>query len=115
MDEASLEGQNKIIFLENGVLNSSIINFSDFKFNNISNNDLVVSGDLTNEEILISVLNGKGNKSHISVVAFNTALVLWASGIENDLSKCINIAFSSIEKGLPMQKFLNLKSYLEEN
>ena len=115
LDEASLEGENKIIFLENGVLNSSIINFSDFKFNNISNNDLVVSGDLTNEEILISVLNGKGNKSHISVVAFNTALVLWASGIENDLSKCINIAFSSIEKGLPMQKFLNLKSYLEEN
>ena len=115
LDEASLEGQNKIIFLENGVLNSSIINFSDFKFNNISNNDLVVSGDLTNEEILISVLNGKGNKSHISVVAFNTALVLWASGIEKDLSKCINIAFSSIEKGLPMQKFLNLKSYLDEN
>jgi len=41
--------------------------------------------------------------------------VLWASGIENDLSKCINIAFESIEKGLPMQKFLELKSYLEEN
>ncbi len=115
LDEASLEGENKIIFLENGVLNSSTINFSDFKFNNISNNDLVVSGDLTNEEILISVLNGTGNKSHISVVAFNTALVLWASGIENDLSNCINMAFSSIEKGLPMKKFLNLKSYLEEN
>ena len=113
LDEASLEGENKIIFLDNGVLNSSTINFSDFNFKNISNNELVVSRDLTNEEILISVLNGKGNKSHISVVAFNTALVLWTSGIENDLSKCINIAFSSIEKGLPMQKFLELKSYLE--
>jgi len=115
LDEASLEGENKIIFLENGVLNSSTVNFSDFKFENISNNELVVAGDLTNEEILISVLNGKGNKSHINVVAFNTALVLWASGIENDLSKCINIALSSIEKGLPMQKFLKLKSYLEAN
>tara|TARA_Y100001978_G_scaffold126045_1_gene112408 strand:+ start:20 stop:1054 length:1035 start_codon:yes stop_codon:yes gene_type:complete len=115
LDEASLEGENKIIFLENGVLNSSTINFSDFKFENISNNELVVSGNQTNEDILISVLNGKGNKSHISVVAFNTALVLWASGIESDLSNCINIAFSCIEKGLPMQKFLKLKSYLEEN
>ena len=115
LDEASLEGQNKIIFLENGALNSSTVNFSDFKFKNISNNELVVRGDLTNEEILISVLNGKGNKSHISVVAFNTALVIWAAGIENDLSNCINIAFSSIEKGLPMQKFLELKSYLKEN
>ena len=115
LDEASLEGQNKIIFLDNGVLNSSTVDFSDFKFKNISNNELVVRGDLTNEEILISVLNGKGNKSHISVVAFNTALVIWAAGIENDLSNCINIAFSSIEKGLPMQKFLELKSYLKEN
>jgi len=115
LDEASLEGENKIIFLDNGVLNSSTVNFSDFNYKNISNNELVVSGDLTNEEILISVLNGKGRKSHISVVAFNTALVLWAAGIENDLSKCINISFKSIEKGLPMQKFLMLKSYLEEN
>ena len=115
LDEASLEGENKVILLDNGVLNSSTINFSDFKFKNIPNDELVVSGDLTNEEILISVLNGKGNKSHISVVAFNTALVLWASGIENDLSNCINIAFSSIEKGLPMNKFLKLKSYLEVN
>ena len=115
LDEASLEGENKIIFLENGVLNSSTINFSDFNYKNISNNELVVSGDLTNEEIFISVLNGKGYESHISVVAFNTALVLWASGIENDLSICINIAFSSIKKGLPMQKFLKLKNYLEEN
>ena len=48
-------------------------------------------------------------------MALNTALVIWAAGIENDLSNCIKIAFSSIEKGLPMQKFLNLKSYLEEN
>ncbi len=115
LDEASLEGENKVIFLDNGVLTSSEVNFSDFKFKNISNKELVVSGDLTNEEILISVLNGKGDESHISVVAFNAALVIWASGIETDLSKCINIAFSSIEKGLPMQKFLKLKSYLEVN
>jgi len=115
LDEASLEGENKVIFLDNGVLNSSTINFSDFNFKNISNNELVVSGDLTNEEILISVLNGKGNRNHISVVAFNTALVLWASGIEDDISKCINMAFSSIEKGIPMQKFSKLKSYLKEN
>ena len=115
LDEASLEGGNKIIFLDKGVLNSSIINFADFQYQNISNNELVVSGDLTNEEILISVLNGKGNKSHISVVALNTALVIWAAGIENDLSNCIKIAFSSIEKGSPMKKFLELKSYLGEN
>ncbi len=115
LDEASLEGENKIIFLDNGVLNSSTINISEFNFKNISNNQLVVSGDLTNEEILTSVLNGSGKKSHIITVAFNAALVLWSAGIENDISKCMDIALSTIEKGLPMQKFLQLKSYLAEN
>ena len=115
LDEASLEGENKIIYLDNGVLNSSTLNFSDFQFKNISNKELVVSGDLTNEDILTSVLKGKGRNSHISVVALNTALVLWASGIENDLSSCIKLAFTTIEKGLPMKKFLQFKSYLEEN
>ena len=40
----------------------------------------------TNSEILMSLLKGEGNKYHKEVVAFNTALVLWVSGAEDDLS-----------------------------
>ena len=115
LDEASLEGDNKIIFVENGKLTPTKINISEFNFENTQNNELVVTGNFNNEEILTSVLKGTGKKAHINVVALNTALVLWSAGIENDIGKCIKIALSSIEKGLPWEKFLLLKNYLNEN
>jgi len=75
----------------------------------------VVSDSESNEEILKSVLNGSGKKSHIDVVALNVALVLWAAGIEDDLNKGFNKALFSINQGDPWKKFLLLKNYLSVN
>jgi len=75
----------------------------------------MVSNSESNEEILESVLNGSGQKSHIYVVALNTALVLWAAGIEDDLNEGFNKALFSINQGDPWKKFLLLKNYLSSN
>ena len=111
LDEASLEGENKLVFVENGELRFSKINILDFNHENISNEKLAVSCDDSNEEILKSVLNGSGLKAHKDVVALNTALVFWAAGIEDDLHKGFNKALSSINRGSPWEKFLLLKAY----
>jgi len=71
--------------------------------------------DHANEEILKSVLNGSGQKSHMYVVALNAALVLWAAGIEDDLNEGFNKALFSINQGDPWKKFLLLKNYLSAN
>ena len=115
LDEASLQGDNKLIFVEKGELRFSKINISDFNQENISNDKLVVSEIHSNEEILKSVLNGSGQKSHIDVVALNAALVLWAAGIENDLNEGFNKALFSINQGNPWKKFLLLKNYLSSD
>ena len=115
LDEASLQGANKLVFVENGELRSSEINIADFKEENISNEKLVVSDRDSNEEILKSVLNGSGQKSHIDVVALNSALVLWAAGIEDDLNEGFKKALFSINQGDPWKKFLLLKNYLLTN
>ena len=112
LDEASLQGENKLVFVEKGALRFSKINISDFNNKNILNEKLVVSDGETNEQILKSVLNGSGQKSHIDVVALNTALVLWVAGIEDDLHEGFNKALSSINQGDPWEKFLLLKTYL---
>ena len=112
LDEASLQGDNKLVFVENGKLRFSKINISDFNHENISNDKLVVSESDSNEDILKSVLNGSGEKSHKDVVALNTSLVLWAAGIENDLHNCFNKALFSINQGNPWEKLLLLKNYL---
>ena len=75
----------------------------------------MVSDLESNEEILKSVLDGSGQKSHMDVVAFNAALVLWASGIEDDLNEGFNKALFSINQGNPWKKFLLLKNYLSTN
>ena len=81
LDEASLQGENKLVFIDNGELRFSEINISDFNHENTSNEALVVSDQESNEEILKSVLDGSGKKSHIDVVALNSALVLWAAAV----------------------------------
>ncbi|KGF87846.1 Anthranilate phosphoribosyltransferase [Prochlorococcus marinus str. GP2] len=112
LDEASLQGDNKLVFVENGKLRFSKINISDFNYENFSNDKLVVSNRDTNEDILKSVLDGSGQKSHKHVVALNASLVLWAAGIEDDLHEGFNKALLTINKGNPWKKFLQLKNYL---
>ena len=115
LDEASLQGDNKLVFVENGKLRFSKINISDFNHENISNEKLVVSDTESNEEILKSVLNGSGQNPHKYVGALNTALVLWTAGIEDDLQEGFNKALFSINQGNPWEKFLLLKTYLSSD
>ena len=113
LDEASLEGDNKIIFVDKGNLKHSKINVSDFNCQNTSNQDLIVSNDESYEDILKSVLSGSGHAAHMDVVALNTALVLWVAGIEDNLKKGFEKALLSMSKAKPWDKFLLLKAYLE--
>ena len=115
LDEASLQGENKLVFVENGELQFSKINFLDFNHENISNENLVVSDNYSNEEILMSVLNGTGQESHKDVVALNAALVLWVAGIEDNLHKGFEKALSIINQGTPWKKFQHLKTFLSED
>ncbi|MBK17003.1 MAG: anthranilate phosphoribosyltransferase [Prochlorococcus sp. SP3034] len=114
LDEASLEGDNKIIFVENGQLRNSLINVSDFNYLNTSNNKLVVEDNMDSKQILKSVLKGTAEKAHLEVVALNVALVLWVSGIENNIELGIDMALSCLKRGEPWKKFLTLKNYLED-
>ena len=115
LDEASLQGDNKLVFVDKGELRFSKINISDFNHENVPNDYLVVSDGDSNEKIFQSVLNGSGHKSHKDVVALNAALVLWAAGIEDNLQDGFNRALFSINQGNPWEKFLLLKNYLSSN
>ena len=112
LDEASLQGENKLVFVEKGELRFSTLNILDFNHENISNEKLIVTNDNSNEEILKSVLSGSGDKSHKDVVALNAALVLWVAGIEDDLQEGFNKSLLSINQGNPWNHFLLLKNYL---
>ena len=114
LDEASLEGDNKLILLNEGKLSESKLNISDFGFKNVSNSELVVKEGFSNEDILKSVLSGNGKEAHINAVALNTALVLWTAGLEDDFEIGINKALDTMKSGKPWEKFLKLKKFLQD-
>ena len=114
LDEASLEGDNKLIFVDNGQITRSSINISDFGYKNFDNNNLTVSDNTSNEEILELVLKGKAYESQVNVVALNTALVLWAAGKEENIEKGIGIALEKMNQGIPWEKLQDLKNYLND-
>ena len=112
LDEASLAGPNEVCFLVDGKLSYSSINPSEMGLS-IAPIDSLKGGDLEeNKMILSSVLKGEGAKPHSDVVALNTALVLWAAGLEEDLNLGVSMALDCLKIGMPWQKLEVLKRAL---
>ncbi len=114
LDEASLEGPNELILLENQELNSITLNPSDFGIPKVSNSELKGGSIDTNKDIFCSLLKGGGTEPQKQVVALNNSLVLWAAGIEKDFQSGFKKSLDCLESGSPWNVFENLKTFLDE-
>jgi len=112
LDEASLAGPNQFRFLDKDIIRSESINPSDLGLTEISNESLKGDDLNTNSQILMSLLKGKGNMHHKEVVALNTALVLWVSGAEDDLSLGVKRALDCLNTDKSWLLFKQLKDFL---
>ncbi len=112
LDEASLAGANQFRFLDKDIIRSEIINPGDIGLSEISNEGLKGDDLKTNSQILKSLLNGEGNKSHKEVVALNTALVLWVSGAEDDLSSGVKRSLDCLNTDKSWILFEKLRDFL---
>ncbi len=112
LDEASLAGPNQFRFLDKDGIRSEIINPSDFGLTEISNESLKGDDLKTNSQILMSLLKGEGNKYHKEVVALNTALVLWVSGAEDDLSLGVKRSLDCLNTDKSWLLFEQLRDFL---
>ena len=112
LDEASLAGANQFRFLDKDFIRSEIINPSDLGLTEISNESLKGDDLKTNSQILMSLLMGEGNKYHKEVVALNTALVLWVSGAEDDLSLGVKRSLDCLNTDKSWLLFKQLRDFL---
>ncbi len=115
IDEASLVGSNHLRLVENGCIRKVSLEPSDLGLEKVELDDLK-GGDLhRNQEILLSVLQGKGTYAQSSVVALNTALVLWAAGIHNDFAGGLKMSHDVLKRGEGWKRFEILKKEFEVN
>ena len=112
LDEASLAGANQFRFLDKDVIKSEVIHPNDLGLSEISNESLKGDNLQANANILMSLLRGKGNKYHKEVVALNTALVLWASGEEDDLSLGVKRSLDCLNTDKSWLLFKQLSDFL---
>ena len=112
IDEASLAGANQFRFVDKNSIKDEIIHPSELGLSEISNESLRGDDLQTNSQILISLLKGHGNKYHKEVVALNTALVLWASGIEDDLSLGVKLSLNCLNTDKSWLLFKQLRDFL---
>ena len=112
LDEASLAGPNVLGFIEAGAIRSLQLSPDEL---GLATADLeaLKGGDLDcNQTILQQVLQGRGKPAQRDVVALNTALVLWAAGIDTDLSSAAARAAESLDQGLPWTRLEALRQHL---
>jgi anthranilate phosphoribosyltransferase len=75
--------------------------------------DALLGGDLaTNRSILEAVLQGGGSRAQREVVALNTALVLWASGLAPGVAEAVPTALEALASGAPWQRLERLRGAL---
>ncbi|MFL0773590.1 MAG: anthranilate phosphoribosyltransferase [Prochlorococcus sp.] len=112
LDEACLSGPNQLRLVENGKLREASLDPEEHGLT-AAPLEALKGGDLAeNETILRSVLQGGGTQAQRDVVALNTALVLWAGGLQDDLHQGVIQARRCLEKGVPWHRLEELRQIL---
>ena len=112
LDEATLSGPSELRLLEGGTvrretLDPRALGLEPAPMAAISGGDLE-----QNRQLLSAVLQGKGDQARTDVVALNTALVLWTSGLAPSIAEALPRALDCLRRGLPWQRVEALRAAL---
>ena len=114
LDEASLAGENDLRLIEGGEIVERLLRPEDLGLTSAPLETLRGGDLMVNQTILEAVLRGQGSAAQRDAVAFNTALVLWSSGLETDLGQAAAQAVAALDAGLPWQRLVELRKVLAD-
>ena len=114
LDEASLAGDNDLRLIEGGEIVERLLRPEDLGLSSAPLETLRGGDQMVNQTILETVLRGQGSAAQRDAVAFNTALVLWSSGLETDLRQAAAQAVAALDAGLPWQRLVELRKVLAD-
>lgn len=110
MDEASLQGMNSLVLLQNGEVTSFTLHPEEVGLP-VYDNTAIKGGDAKeNSEILLDVLKGKKG-AYRDTVLLNAGLGIFANGKAETIKDGIALAKESIDSGSALGKLETLISY----
>ncbi|WP_409305276.1 anthranilate phosphoribosyltransferase [Peribacillus sp. SCS-155] len=110
MDEASLQGENNIVLMENGVITPITLHPEEVNLP-LYPNEAIRGGDShENAEILLNVLKGRPG-AHRDTVLLNAGLGIFANGKASTIKEGVELAKESIDSGEALNKLQKLIRY----
>ncbi|MFE8695941.1 anthranilate phosphoribosyltransferase [Cytobacillus sp. FJAT-53684] len=107
MDEASLQGENYLAILENGMITEKVLHPEEFGLP-IYANDSIRGGDAKeNAEILLKVLKGERG-AYRETVLLNAGIGIYTAGKADSIQKGLELAKESIDSGAALHKLEQL-------
>ncbi|MFP3916779.1 anthranilate phosphoribosyltransferase [Lysinibacillus telephonicus] len=103
MDEASLDGENKLALLENGEIKAFTLNAEDYGLSAVSVSALIGGTPEENAVILRDLLKGK-QSPYFDAVLLNAAIGFFAYGSAASINEGIDMARDSIMSGRALSK-----------
>jgi anthranilate phosphoribosyltransferase len=117
MDEASLQGENKLVIVDHGTIRKKNLHPEEVGLS-VYPNEAIVGGDAKrNAEILLSVLKGKKGP-HRDTVLLNSGIGIYTAEKARSIAEGIEMAKESIDSGAALEKLEKLieigKEYQQE-
>jgi anthranilate phosphoribosyltransferase len=107
MDEASLQGENHLTILENGVITSQSFFPEEINLPQYDNSCIRGGDSKENAEILINVLKGEKGACRDTVL-LNSGLGIFTAGKANSIKEGIMVAREIIDSGAAYEKLNTL-------
>lgn len=107
MDEASLAGDNHIVLLDDGYIQSFTLHPHDVGLSTYKNESIQGGNAKENADILLSVLENKPSP-YLDTVLFNAGVGLYANGKTPSIEEGIDVARESIASGAALQRLTTL-------
>lgn len=107
MDEASLQGENHLVILENGQITEKVLHPDEVGLPIYSNKEIVGGNARENAEILKNVLKGEKGV-YRDTVLLNAGIGIFVGGKANSISQGVEVAKETIDSGAALEKLYRL-------
>ncbi len=107
MDEASLQGENHLTILENGIITNQSFLPEEVNLPQYDNSCIKGGDSKENAEILINVLKGEKG-AYLDTVLLNSGLGIYTAGKANSIKEGIHVAREIIDSGAAYEKLTTL-------
>ena len=104
LDELSLEGENKVSFLKDGVIETFTFHATEFGLPSVSNRSLQGNNPVENARLTERILNGSEQGPCRSVVLLNAAAALLTANRVVDFREGLELAKKLIDEGKAVTK-----------